>query len=479
MTSAVGDMDLGVEVSKGTVLKFLQAGLGFVGTIIFAQVLGPTTFGGFYLLLSLVQIVDFPTSGVASAAKKRYSEAEFARSEVVGLLLLFNTMFLGVAIVFVAILSPWLVSLTGLKEAPILFVVMFGSMIFFYPFQRLLVADGRLSFSVLNDTVRSVLTLGLQLILVYSGWEASGMAYGWALSTIPPGVYAFYKLTSGVSVPTRSTIRSIWSFARYSTLQSLLGKAYSRYDVLLIGALLTPALAGNYEVAFKLTVPGSYIGTVVGSGLMVKVSDLDSRGEAVSREVTNALAFVSLLAIPIFFGSLALSDELITIVYGAAYSDAAPLLVGLAFYQVTRTQTKIFQRTLNGLDRPETNTKISAATLFLNVSLGAGLAMQIGAIGVVIATVVGELLRYLLSSIAVRRQVSDVTLFSPAFQSQFVAGLGMFGLVWLISAGVEVGIWYELLSLVGLGAAAYFLILIVISGMFRHTAKSILARLAA
>jgi hypothetical protein len=55
-------MELGLEVSKGFLGKVVQAGFGFVGAIIFARVLGPTGFGGFFLLLSLVEISKRPSA---------------------------------------------------------------------------------------------------------------------------------------------------------------------------------------------------------------------------------------------------------------------------------------------------------------------------------------------------------------------------------------------------------------------------------
>mgnify|MGYP007091109036 FL=1 len=45
VSQSIGDIDLSVEVLKGVSAKFTQAVLGFAGTILFARILGPTSFG--------------------------------------------------------------------------------------------------------------------------------------------------------------------------------------------------------------------------------------------------------------------------------------------------------------------------------------------------------------------------------------------------------------------------------------------------
>lgn len=64
-----GDMNLGLEAGKGLLAKMIQAVLGFVGTVLFANILGPTSFGAFYILQSIIQIGDRPIRGISSARK--------------------------------------------------------------------------------------------------------------------------------------------------------------------------------------------------------------------------------------------------------------------------------------------------------------------------------------------------------------------------------------------------------------------------
>lgn len=464
-----GDMDLRLETLKSFSGKIIQAVLGFAGTVVFARVLGPASFGGFYFLLSIVMISDRPLRGLAQAVRKRYSETGAARDEIVGAVLLANLAFFAVAGVAVWAARRPLVKATGLESAPLVFMVLLVCLAFFVPFQQMLGARGWVSKQTWNDTLRSVLTLGLQLGFVAAGFGAAGMGYGLAGASIAVVPVAVYFLRDIPAVPSRETVRSLWEYARFSTPASFVGKAYDRFDILLIGAVLAPATVGYYEVAFKLTMPAMFLPQVVTSGLMPKVSNKNSRGDPVEEDVSNTAAYVSLFSIPLFFGGLALAERIVVTAYGPAYRTAAPLLVGLALYQLVRSQTVVYRQTLAGLDRPDLNLKFDATTLALNVVLGVSLVYVFGAVGIVGATVVAETLRCLLSAYGVAALTEGVEYLPRPLLDQFAAGAGMFVVVFGLARVVPLGSFLAVVGVVGTGAVVYGVLLLTISPGFRLT----------
>ena len=68
---SAGEADFGLEISRGVLAKFAMAGIGFVGSVVFARVLGPGGYGLFYLILTLVNVLDNPVTGWGVACKKR------------------------------------------------------------------------------------------------------------------------------------------------------------------------------------------------------------------------------------------------------------------------------------------------------------------------------------------------------------------------------------------------------------------------
>lgn len=473
MTEA-SEVPFGLEVTKGVVGKFLMAIIGFAGTILFARILGPVGFGGFYLLWSVVLIAKLPVDGISSASKKRYSESDADRTAIVGGTVLAILVISACAVLGATLVRGQLESYTGLPDAHLLFGLLFVTTALFSPFQQLLNATGRVSYAVWIDLVRSVLTTPLQLGFVLLGTEASGMAYGLSLATALALPISYARLGTRPSLPSRRTLRRLWSFARFSILSVTLGRIYNRFDVLLLGILLTPAAAGQYEVALKLTVPAVFLSQVAGDGLMARVSNLHSRGESIVVEVSNTLSFASVLAIPVFFGALVLSRPLVVTVYGPEYSPAAPLLIGLAAFRVFETQRSVLTQTVQGIDRPELNVKIGAATLLVNVILGVLLTIQIGASGVVVATVVAEGLSYVAIAVIVRREIPDVELLPRTLVKQVAAAVVMAGVVVATRQVVPIASWVHLLGVVGFGALVYGITLLAISARLRFTVRSVL-----
>lgn len=468
-----GEMNLGWESLKGFAGKMVQAVLGFVGTVIFARALGPTDFGGFYFLLSLVFIADRPLRGFGQAVQKRYSEVGAKKGEIAGGVMVVTVATFVVAAPIVFGLDDLLVRETNLDQAPVVFMALFIALGVFFPVQKMLGGEGWISKQTWNDTLRSVLTLSLQLGFVFAGFGAAGMGYGLAAATLLVVPIALYFLRIRPAIPSKETLASLWSYTRYSSVAALVGKAYDRFDVLLLGALLTTGAVANYEVAYKLTIPATFLAGVVASGLTPKVSSRHSKDQGVAHDITNAVSYASLFSIPVFFGALAIPQPLVVTAYGPEYADATPFLVGLALYQFIYTQTIMYQQTLSGLDLPDVGMRIDMLTLGFNVVAGVALLGYVGAIGVVIATVLAESLRYLVSMVAVVRRVEAIDVLPRTLFEQVFAGTVMFAVVEAGQRMIPIQSGFHLGLLVGLGVVTYGIVLLAISPGLRFTLSSV------
>lgn len=473
MTEA-SDVPFGLEVTKALIAKFLLAIIGFVGTIVFARILGSTSFGGFYLLWSIVMIAKLPVDGFAEASKKRFSESEQNRNKIVGASILVTICILAIIALGALIIRSQLADYTGLDDSYVLFILILSTISLFAPFQSMIAATGQVSLTIWIDFLRSLLTTPLQLGFVLLNYGAAGMAYGLSLATILTIPVTHYTLRTPPLFPDRATLRELWSYARHSIVSTVLGRTYSRFDILLLGLLLTPSAAAEYEVALKLTLPAVLFAQVTSEGLMARVSNLHNKGADVASSLSDSLSFTSIISLPLFFGGLVLAHPLIVTIYGSDYAAAAPLLIGLALYRVVRTQSLPLVQTVNGIDRPELNVRVSLVTLIINIILGVGLTLQFGAIGVVIATVVAESLRYILLVIVIKKHIPKTDLFPYTLFEQFVASVLMAVIVVVTHQYVSISSWIEMGALVGVGAVTYTVTVIAISDQLRETVDSVL-----
>lgn len=463
----------GLEVSKGFVAKILLMLVGFAGSIVFARVLGPAGYGAFHIVVALTNVLDNPISGLGTACKKRISEhgRDAGAILTIGIAV---TAAMGLLVGAAVLTVGPRVDYFDIENGPLYVAVAFFGIIFFKVLQPMVAGRGQFGTAVFLDSIRSFFTIPLQLALVFLGWGVAGMVYGLTIASLLTVPLALYVLDVSPAVPNRKTVRSVWEYAKFSVPSNFVGTAYGKVDILLLGALLGSAASGRYKIAMQLVLPGATLSMVMRSGLFAEVSSLSSRGEGVSQEVTNNLAFASILAIPLFFGALAMPESIVVTVFGGEYRPAAMLLVGLAAYQIIQTQAAQVSSVLEGLDRPDLRLYIVTVTLVTNILLGVVLVRQLGAVGIVVATIVAEGVKFSWMTYYARQYVEYEILPAPV-RCQFLAAIGMFVVVEFVHRWWGVGSWFELLAIISLGGVVYAVALVSLSDVFMTTAKSILA----
>lgn len=277
------------------------------------------------------------------------------------------------------------------------------------------------------------------------------------------------------SFSNKKSLCSIALYAKYSIPNEFISTAQSRFDILLLGALLASSAVGEYQVSMQLTLAGTFVSAVMSQGLMARVSNHWSRNnsDAVINDVTNSLSYASVLAIPIFFGAAAMPNDLLVTVFGPQYAGGGLILVGLALFRVVKVQSAQLISTMAGLDRPDISMWIGIVVLILNIGFGYILLLKYGVLGVVIATILSEVVRYAALAYTTKQFLPSVQLFSRPLRRQLIAGVVMFVLVDRLHMLNGVSWWGELLLLIGLGGTIYSTTLLMISKSFRDTVKGV------
>mgnify|MGYP006281355151 FL=1 len=336
MSEEIGDSSFGLQVGIGTVGKTLTAIVGLIGSIALARVLGPASYGLFYVTLSIAQFLENPVSGWAKAGKKRMTETDFNSAEALG-----SVFFIvGLTALFIAPAAGIILSfLASNPVTPIAAPVLFVPMAAFWSLSIVLSGQENFSLSVWAGTVSNLLQIILMILFVLFGFGIWGMVYGTALGALAtvPLVYRWIGIRP--TIPTLSTLSSIWQFAKWSIPNGFVGTALEKMDIILLGWLVSASVAGKYQVALQVSMPAVFISGVIGSGLVGRISNLVSRNEEWHSDLQNSLSYGSILAVPIFSGSLVVGEELVTTVFGSGYAGGGVFLIGLAAYRLIKTQT--------------------------------------------------------------------------------------------------------------------------------------------
>lgn len=441
---------IGVAGRAGTMV------VAFVGSVVLARTIGDSGYGQFYFLLAVVSVVDNPFTGWMSACRKRMTEESFSRPEGVGaVLLMIVTSSLIVGVISILI-DPFI------PQETVYVAVLFTGSISFIGATKVVKSTDEYSRSYFLDMIRDILRVGLQILFVYIIGDIFGMVFGMFTANI---LIASVLFRFNISLPSQKTLRSIFTYAKSSSVEGLIGTVLSKMDILLLGWLTTDAVVGNYQVALNLSMPALALASVIGAGVLNKVSYDDSINEDSSVTIQHAINYASLLAFPILAGAIVFGEIVVVTIYSSQYQVAGTFIVGLSAYRLFHTQNSILTSVINGVDRPDLNLKISVFVLIINLALGLILFISYGPVGFIIATVVGSFLRFALSYQFVKHKYS-ISITSDQIIVQVFASAVMAVVVFSLEKMLDLNVPLIIL-LLGTAGGVYFLILYLLSDGFR------------
>jgi O-antigen/teichoic acid export membrane protein len=462
----------GLRTFKGFIAKIVLAVIGFAGTIYFARVLGSTGYGIYGTILAAAVVLNNPITGIGDACKKRVSEVDGQIGEIISVALI-TAIIGGAAIAALAFGIERSIGYFDISRGTILLPFMIVCISAFVITQQVLSGTGQFGNAIISDMVRSLLTIPIQIALVTLGFGVTGMVIGISTASILLVPFMLISVGTLPAIPSQNTLIDLWEYAKFSIPTGFVGATYSRLDILLLNGVLGAAAAGEYKIAYQLVLPGTMLSGVMSSGLFAEVSEKASRNQSIDTRVTNNIAFASLVSIPLAFGAGAMPSDLLTTIFGPEYKNAHFLLIGLGLYQVVATQTAQIQSIVTGSDRPDLELVVSTITVLLNITLGFGLIYLLGAIGVVIATVLAEIFRYG-SYLFIARRFTTFTIFPKPLIHQMLAGILMFVIVDPIHAWFGVRSWIDLLGFVTFGGIIYIVVLSFLSEPVLITIRSII-----
>jgi len=463
-------LSIGRETLVSLVSKVLTMATGFVGIVIFANVLQDTGLGEYRTVLAAAFLLTQLPSGVGTAVRKRVSEVEADASPILGAgLVTFAAYALLVGVGFLVSL-PYAVDYFGSIELAAGVVLVAVSVGLFKLLEPFYAGTGYPGLASWLDSGRSLLTLPLQVGLLIVGLQAFGLVVGLTVASVLASLAAVAVARVRPSLPDRETLDRIVEFARWSVPTNLLSNLYQSADVLILRAVAGAGAVGYYSAALQLAVPGAMFSTSIKQALTVKSSGVSSAGGQVREDLKNSLSYAGLLAIPILFGAMAFPQALMVTVFGSSFSDEPGLaLVGLALFQVSNAYRHPFEATIEGTDRPALVTRVNVAVVAVHLPLAFLLGRTYGLLGVIGSTLVAEVLRVGTYQYTAHRHYGGVV-FTRPMVDQFVAGAVMFLLVdAAVGRVVEITSWLTLLVPVVFGAVVYFGVLLAVSPHFRET----------
>ena len=457
------------------VSKLVGSALGFLATIYFARVLGAEILGYYALVMALTAwFILAGRLGIAKAMAKRISEGEEPAAYLAASAVLMGSI--GGVIALLALLFHEHID-AYVGETVAAFVAAILLVKLFYEFTNAaLKGERKVHVSGALQPVQIGSYSLIQVALVFAGFGLAGMLIGYIVGGILIGLLGLLFLSTGITRPHLRHFRSLFDFAKYVWLGGLKSRSFNDVDIIVLGFLVSPALVGVYSIAWSIAKFLELFGNAVSTTLFPEISraDADESRELVSTLVTDSLAYGGLFIIPGLFGGALLAEQLLSI-YGPEFVQGATVLAVLIVATLLYGYQKQLMNAINAVDRPDVAFRINAVFIVTNVVLNVLLVLEFGFVGAAYATAISAGLGVLLSFTALR---SFVTFTVPKgeigrqFLSAGVMALVVYaGLLGFTAADVNHNAAI-VVTLVVVGAGAYFLALLGVSSQFRATVST-------
>ena len=378
----------------------------FGATAYFAARYGPEQIGSFYLFESFLIFSSlFSDFGINGSIKKRISEVGKSSGPLsAGLLMKTTTLLLtlGASV----ILQDRVVDYIGhSKFRIVLFAVIAFNIKEVVKF--VLQGEKKIGKSANVELINRSAWGIFGFIFAISGWRISAIFISYVIGLSLSTIYGIIYTSTRLQLPNKSSFRSIIDYAKYNAISSLSGFSFGWLDVAMLGILLGPAAVGLYETAWRVTGVLSLLSVSLANTLFPAISEKSSLGDLskIGSLISDALFASLYIAIPGSLGLILLSEEILLVVFGADYTDAAILLSVLSLHKVLLAINSICGQGLHAIDLPNKASLASVIGTIANLGLNYGLILRFGAVGAAVATVTAYTINTGLHYYYLRREI--------------------------------------------------------------------------
>ncbi len=202
-----------------------------------------------------------------------------------------------------------------------------------YAYRNLLVGLGNYDARALGGAVRVLTRLALMVGLVWGGLSVDGAILGTMGATVAEGLVYRAYLHIPFTFPQRFPTRQLWDYALPLFLFAMSLRIYEKLDVILIKARGgTAELAGLYSAAQNLTVvPGLFVMAFAPLLLSTLTRALRAQRTAEAFATGQQMVRFSILLLPFAGMTAGAAPGIVRVIYGLAFSGAAPFLAILIF----------------------------------------------------------------------------------------------------------------------------------------------------
>ena len=403
-------MRLSAVQRQSTLYLFFTIGItlfGFISTMLFSHLLGKDIMGVYFLFIAYYGIFNMiGDGGFGQAAVKRISEGNEQNEYLTAYVTLRALLIIGSTLLLLG-LSSYFIDLQDYNLVPIIILAL---LVAFFSHTLTYGAYGLGHVGVFNSSngLGEFLRIFIQIIAVLLGYSIFGLLAGFIIGMGISGILCVKYFTFK---PARFTLRHISSLAMYGFWVFLIGTGsivFAYVDTIFIGYFMTNGDVGVYRIAFQFTAVAAFISAAIAGSLTPKIShwSANNQMDKIAPVVTRGITFSLLLAIPVAFGGILLSERLLYYFYGSDFAEGSMVCSILLIMQIIAVFTVLLGVALTASDHARQAFYATGIAAFLNIVLNITLIPILGINGAAIATLISYTLNAVLIAHFLKRYIT-------------------------------------------------------------------------
>lgn len=225
-------------------------------------------------------------------------------------------------------------------------------------------------------------------------------------------------------------ILKLFHFGKFSFGTMLGSMIFNSIDQWMLGAFLSPAAAGAYNIAIRITnlveVPTGAVATIV---FPQSARRMETEGrDAIKYLYEKSVGTIMAILIPGLLFLYFFSDFVVDIIAGEKYAEAVPILQVTILYCLLIPYGRQFGTILDSIGKPRTTFSVVIISAGLNVVLNYFFIHRYGVIGAAYGTLLSNIIGFIIGQFILRRElkvnlqntVSYALQFYPEFITRYM-----------------------------------------------------------
>ena len=218
-----------------------------------------------------------------------------------------------------------------------------------------------------------------------------------------------------------SWVKKLFHYGKFVFGTSVSGLVSSTVDQMMLGALLSPAATGAFNIAVRIMglveIPTNTMAVMVFPQSAKRMAT--GGHEAIKYLYEKSVGTVLALVVPCFLFLVLFPDLVVHVIAGNKYPETIPIIKVTVLYCLFVPYSRQFGTILDSIGRPKMNFVFVLMAAFLNISLNYLLIRRWGIMGAVYATLTASAITFVFMQIILRRQLKVNLINTFIYASRF------------------------------------------------------------